>query len=90
MSLAALGTYNVCVLYSCKCIRNKYIPWCFLTYITYQRQYLIVNHIGAIRAEHDDFTVRFISSINQVSRHVFSCMFIIYHLQVLSAIIHVF
>ncbi|XP_057549982.1 protein PIR isoform X1 [Amaranthus tricolor] len=32
----------------------------------YQRQYLIVNHIGAIRAEHDDFTVRFISSINQL------------------------
>ncbi|KNA11936.1 hypothetical protein SOVF_130140 [Spinacia oleracea] len=32
----------------------------------YQRQYLIVNHIGAIRAEHDDFTVRFASSINQL------------------------
>uniref|UniRef100_A0A803L558 CYRIA/CYRIB Rac1 binding domain-containing protein n=1 Tax=Chenopodium quinoa TaxID=63459 RepID=A0A803L558_CHEQI len=30
------------------------------------RQYLIVNHISAIRAEHDDFTVRFASSINQL------------------------
>lgn len=32
----------------------------------YQRHYLIVNHIGAIRAEHDDFTVRFASSMNQL------------------------
>ncbi|CAH9085991.1 unnamed protein product [Cuscuta epithymum] len=32
----------------------------------YQRQYLIVNHIGAIRAEHDDFTIRFSSSMNQL------------------------
>lgn len=32
----------------------------------YQRQYLIVNHIGTIRAEHDDFTIRFASSINQL------------------------
>lgn len=32
----------------------------------YQRQYLIVNHIGAIRAEHDDFAVRFASSVNQL------------------------
>ncbi|KMT13869.1 hypothetical protein BVRB_4g077110 [Beta vulgaris subsp. vulgaris] len=31
-----------------------------------ERQYLIINHIGAIRAEHDDFTVRFASSINQL------------------------
>ncbi|KAJ8432034.1 hypothetical protein Cgig2_026737 [Carnegiea gigantea] len=34
--------------------------------LDYQRQYLIVNHIGSIRAEHDDFTVRFASSINQL------------------------
>lgn len=33
---------------------------------TYQRQYLIINHIGAIRAEHDDFVIRFASSMNQV------------------------
>ncbi|GAB4835449.1 hypothetical protein Ancab_000356 [Ancistrocladus abbreviatus] len=32
----------------------------------YQRQYLIVNHIGAIRAEHDDFSIRFASSMNQL------------------------
>ncbi|XP_044482624.1 protein PIR [Mangifera indica] len=32
----------------------------------YQRHYLIVNHIGAIRAEHDDFTIRFASAINQL------------------------
>ncbi|KAG5575490.1 hypothetical protein H5410_055624 [Solanum commersonii] len=37
----------------------------FLTPFTYQRQYLIVNHIGAIRAEHDDFTVRFASAMSQ-------------------------
>lgn len=34
--------------------------------LDYQRQYLIVNHIGSIRAEHDDFTIRFASSINQL------------------------
>ncbi|PKI38715.1 hypothetical protein CRG98_040893 [Punica granatum] len=33
---------------------------------TYQRHYLIINHIGAIRAEHDDFAIRFTSSINQL------------------------
>ncbi|XP_019182254.1 PREDICTED: protein PIR isoform X2 [Ipomoea nil] len=32
----------------------------------YQRQYLIVNHIVAIRAEHDDFTIRFASAMNQL------------------------
>ncbi|KAH8491210.1 hypothetical protein H0E87_023378 [Populus deltoides] len=32
----------------------------------YQRHYLIVNHIGTIRAEHDDFTIRFASSLNQL------------------------
>ncbi|KAF8039269.1 hypothetical protein BT93_B1717 [Corymbia citriodora subsp. variegata] len=32
----------------------------------YPRQYLIVNHIGAIRAEHDDFSIRFASSVNQL------------------------
>uniref|UniRef100_A0A5B7BCH8 CYRIA/CYRIB Rac1 binding domain-containing protein n=1 Tax=Davidia involucrata TaxID=16924 RepID=A0A5B7BCH8_DAVIN len=32
----------------------------------YQRHYLIINHIGAIRAEHDDFTLRFASSMNQL------------------------
>ncbi|KAI5667752.1 hypothetical protein M9H77_17605 [Catharanthus roseus] len=32
----------------------------------YQRQYLIVNHIGNIRAEHDDFSIRFASSMNQL------------------------
>ncbi|CAN6806205.1 unnamed protein product [Brassica oleracea] len=30
------------------------------------RHYLIVNHIGALRAEHDDFTIRFASSMNQL------------------------
>ncbi|PPS14422.1 hypothetical protein GOBAR_AA06154 [Gossypium barbadense] len=34
--------------------------------ITYQRHYLIVNHIGAIRAEHDDFSIRFASAMNQL------------------------
>ncbi|XP_073290091.1 protein PIR isoform X2 [Primulina huaijiensis] len=32
----------------------------------YQRHYLIINHIGAIRAEHDDFSVRFAASLNQL------------------------
>ncbi|XP_065853838.1 protein PIR [Euphorbia lathyris] len=32
----------------------------------YQRQYLIISHIGAIRAEHDDFAIRFASSLNQL------------------------
>ncbi|GLT59708.1 hypothetical protein SLA2020_325130 [Shorea laevis] len=32
----------------------------------YQRHYLIVNHMAVIRAEHDDFTIRFASSINQL------------------------
>ncbi|KAL0709699.1 hypothetical protein Bca4012_016677 [Brassica carinata] len=30
------------------------------------RHYLIVNHIGALRAEHDDFTIRFAASMNQL------------------------
>ncbi|CAK9327870.1 unnamed protein product, partial [Citrullus colocynthis] len=32
----------------------------------YPRHYLVINHIGAIRAEHDDFTIRFASSLNQL------------------------
>ncbi|XP_024043749.1 protein PIR-like [Citrus clementina] len=32
----------------------------------YQRHYLIANHIGGIRAEHDDFTIRFASAMNQL------------------------
>ncbi|PIA56077.1 hypothetical protein AQUCO_00700430v1 [Aquilegia coerulea] len=32
----------------------------------YQRHYSIANHIGAIRCEHDDFSIRFASSINQI------------------------
>ncbi|KAJ8760394.1 hypothetical protein K2173_015061 [Erythroxylum novogranatense] len=32
----------------------------------YQRHYLIINHIGVIRAEHDDFALRFASSLNQM------------------------
>ncbi|XP_039043565.1 protein PIR [Hibiscus syriacus] len=32
----------------------------------YQRHYLIVNHIGTIRAEHDDFAIRFASAMNQL------------------------
>ncbi|KAL8171856.1 hypothetical protein V2J09_023660 [Rumex salicifolius] len=31
-----------------------------------ERQYLIMNHIGAIRAEHDDFAIRFASAMNQL------------------------
>ncbi|CAN1176447.1 Protein PIR [Linum perenne] len=34
--------------------------------LEYQRQYLLANHIGGIRAEHDDFTIRFASSLNQL------------------------
>ncbi|GAB2287173.1 hypothetical protein Dimus_021557 [Dionaea muscipula] len=30
------------------------------------RRYLIVNHIAATRAEHDDFSIRFASSLNQL------------------------
>lgn len=32
----------------------------------YQRHYIIANHIGAIRAEHDDFAIRFTSALNQL------------------------
>ncbi|WOL10658.1 protein PIR isoform X1 [Canna indica] len=32
----------------------------------YIRHYLIVNHIGSIRAEHDDFSIRFASALNQI------------------------
>ncbi|XP_008809659.1 protein PIR [Phoenix dactylifera] len=32
----------------------------------YQRHYLIVNHIGSIRVEHDDFSIRFASAMNQI------------------------
>ncbi|XP_026433653.1 protein PIR-like isoform X1 [Papaver somniferum] len=32
----------------------------------YQRRYLIINHIGAVRSEHDDFVIRFGSSMNQI------------------------
>lgn len=32
----------------------------------YQRHYLIVNNIGTIRAEHDDFSIRFASAMNQI------------------------
>jgi cytoplasmic FMR1 interacting protein len=32
----------------------------------YQRHHLILNHIGGIRAEHDDFMIRFASSMNQL------------------------
>ncbi|URD95893.1 Cytoplasmic Fragile-X interacting family [Musa troglodytarum] len=31
-----------------------------------ERHYLIVNHIGTIRAEHDDFSIRFVSALNQI------------------------
>ncbi|KAL8234238.1 hypothetical protein R6Q59_020338 [Mikania micrantha] len=31
-----------------------------------ERHYLVINHIGAIRAEHDDFTIRFASAMNQL------------------------
>ncbi|KAG8378307.1 hypothetical protein BUALT_Bualt08G0123800 [Buddleja alternifolia] len=34
--------------------------------LTYQRHFLIINHIGAIRAEHDDFSIRFASALNQL------------------------
>ncbi|RZC56596.1 hypothetical protein C5167_015451 [Papaver somniferum] len=30
------------------------------------RRYLIINHIGAVRSEHDDFVIRFGSSMNQI------------------------
>ncbi|KAL7586887.1 hypothetical protein Lser_V15G35727 [Lactuca serriola] len=33
----------------------------------YQRHYLIIHHIGAIRSEHDDFTIRFASAMNQLA-----------------------
>ncbi|XP_006854249.2 protein PIR [Amborella trichopoda] len=32
----------------------------------YQRRYLIINHIGTIRLEHDDHAIRFASAMNQV------------------------
>ncbi|KAJ4842204.1 hypothetical protein Tsubulata_005850 [Turnera subulata] len=38
----------------------------FEAYKISRRHYLITNHIGNIRAEHDDFTIRFASSLNQL------------------------
>ncbi|EPS72662.1 hypothetical protein M569_02094, partial [Genlisea aurea] len=35
--------------------------------LDYQRQFLLINHISAIRAEHDDFTIRFASAMNQLA-----------------------
>ncbi|CAM0148045.1 unnamed protein product [Urochloa decumbens] len=32
----------------------------------YQRHYLILNHMGTFRAEHDDFSIRFASALNQM------------------------
>ncbi|KAK4429686.1 protein PIR [Sesamum alatum] len=32
----------------------------------FKRHFLIINHIGAIRAEHDDFSIRFASALNQL------------------------
>ncbi|OMO50212.1 Cytoplasmic FMR1-interacting [Corchorus olitorius] len=32
----------------------------------FKRHYLIVNHMGTIRAEHDDFAIRFAASVNQL------------------------
>ncbi|CAI9786641.1 unnamed protein product [Fraxinus pennsylvanica] len=32
----------------------------------YQRHYLVINHIGSIRTEHDDFSIRFASAMNQL------------------------
>ncbi|XP_058101351.1 protein PIR [Magnolia sinica] len=34
--------------------------------LQFPRHYLIINHIGAIRAEHDDFAIRFASAMNQI------------------------
>ncbi|KAH6759245.1 transcription activator [Perilla frutescens var. frutescens] len=33
----------------------------------FKRHFLIINHIGAVRAEHDDFSIRFASALNQLS-----------------------
>ncbi|XP_042068062.1 protein PIR-like isoform X1 [Salvia splendens] len=33
----------------------------------YQRHFLIINHIGAVRVEHDDFSIRFASALNQLA-----------------------
>ncbi|VAI09806.1 unnamed protein product [Triticum turgidum subsp. durum] len=32
----------------------------------FKRHYLILNHMGTIRAEHDDFSIRFASAMNQM------------------------
>ncbi|KAL5699020.1 hypothetical protein ACHQM5_029980 [Ranunculus cassubicifolius] len=32
----------------------------------YQRHYSVASHIGAIRCEHDEFSIRFASSVNQI------------------------
>lgn len=34
--------------------------------IEYQREYLIVNNISTMRADHDDFCIRFASAVNQL------------------------
>lgn len=35
--------------------------------LEYQRHFSIINHIGAVRAEHDDFSIRFASALNQLA-----------------------
>ncbi|KAG6435960.1 hypothetical protein SASPL_100841 [Salvia splendens] len=32
-----------------------------------RRHFLIINHIGAVRVEHDDFSIRFASALNQLA-----------------------
>lgn len=40
-----------------------------LTGSKYQKEYLIVNHMTAIRSQHDEYSMRFAASMNQVSYH---------------------
>lgn len=49
-----------------------------LDFATYQRHYLLINHIGAIRAEHDDFAIRFASATNQVCTYPHHSLMVIY------------
>ncbi|CAH1428444.1 unnamed protein product [Lactuca virosa] len=41
-----------------------------------ERHYLIINHIGAIRSEHDDFTIRFASAMNHPIRRSRCCLYL--------------
>ncbi|TVU48420.1 hypothetical protein EJB05_08056, partial [Eragrostis curvula] len=44
----------------------KFLLESYKNILSVKRHYLILNHMGTIRAEHDDFSIRFASAMNQM------------------------